>query len=216
MKNLTEQLNRIKTLMLVKEQCGADLGQCETDLENKGYTVYTPNEKKDVCDDNPIIKCVYNVLNSNGILDLIINSTQSSSKDCYVLSKSVKKEGGLPKYHFTFYADGQVYLSVKLKTNNNNDKLVFVGKFECDESSNNLTINRFKYQGVWGGSSIIPKDEKVKNDSGESIEISSTESAKLNVPVGDLMYKNLLSWLFNYDVTTNNTLLTKIKSLLTT
>ena len=65
-------------------------------------------------------------------------------------------------------------------------------------------------------SSLIPKDEKVKNDSGESIEISSTESAKLNVPVGDLMYKNLLSWLFNYDVTTNNTLLTKIKSLLTT
>jgi hypothetical protein len=157
------------------------------------------------------------VLNSNGILDLIINSTQSSSKDCYVLAKSVKKEGGLPKYHFTFYADGQVYLSVKLKTRNNNDKLVFVGKFECDEASNNLTINKFKYQGVWGGSSIIPKNEKVKKDSdGTTIEITSTESASYNIPVGDLMYKNFLSWLFNYDVTTNNTLLTKIKSLLTT
>lgn len=216
MKNLNEEIYRIKNLMLISEQCGGDLNQCETDLENKGYTVYNPNEKKDVCDENPIIKCVFNILNSNGITDLIINSTQSSSKDCYVLSKSVKKEGGLPKYHFTFYADNQVYLSIKLNAKNNNNKLVYRGKFECNESSNTITINRFKYQGVWSGSSIIPKDEKVKDTNGDSIEISSTESSNLNVPVGDLMYKDLLSWLYNYDVTSENTNLSKIISLLTT
>jgi hypothetical protein len=216
MRNLNEEIKNIKRLITLTEQCGSNLEQCETDLEGKGYTVYAPTEKKDICDENPIIKCVYNILTANGVSDLIINSTGSSTKDCYILAKSVKKEGGLPKYHFTFYADDQVYLSIKLNSNNNNDKLVYRGKFECDESGNKLTINQFKYQGIWSGSSILPKDEKVKDNSGNSIEIDSSDSASWNIPVGDLMYKNLLTWLFNYNVTSNNTVLTKIISLLTT
>jgi hypothetical protein len=211
MRNLNEEIKNIRRLIALTEQCGSDLNQCETDLEGKGYTVYAPSEKKDICDENPIIKCVYNILTANGVSDLIINSTGSSSKNCYVLAKSVKKENGFPKYHFTFYADNQVYLSIQLKPNNNNDKLVYRGRFECDESGNKLIINQFKYQGIWGGSSIIPKDEKVKD-----VVITSTESANWNIPVGDLMYKNLLTWLFNYNVTSNNTDLTKIISLLTT
>lgn len=216
MRNLNEEIKNIKRLISLTEQCGSDLNQCETDLEGKGYTVYAPSEKKDICDENPVIKCVYNILTANGVSDLIINSTGSSSKNCYVLAKSVKKENGFPKYHFTFYADNQVYLSIQLKTSNNNDKLVYRGRFECEESGNKLTINQFKYQGIWGGSSIVPKDEKVKDDSNNAIEVTSSESASWNIPVGDLMYKNLLTWLFNYNVTSNNTVLTKIISLLTT
>ena len=216
MRNLNEEINKIKRLISLNEQCGSDLEQCESDLESKGYTVYAPTEKKDICDENPVIKCVYNILTANGVSDLIINSTGSSSKNCYVLAKSVKKEGGFPKYHFTFYADNQVYLSIQLKSSNNNDKLVYRGRFECDESGNKLTINQFKYQGIWGGSSIIPKDEKVRDDSNNIVEVTSSESASWNIPVGDLMYKNLLTWLFNYNVTSNNTVLSKIISLLTT
>mgnify|MGYP003658072302 CR=1 FL=1 len=216
MRNLNEEIKKIKRLISLSEQCGSNIEQCETDLEGKGYTVYAPNEKKDICDENPIIKCVYNILTANGVSDLIINSTGSSTKNCFVLSKSVKKEGGFPKFHFTFYADNQVYLSIQLKSNNNNDKLVYRGRFECDESGNKLTINQFKYQGIWGGSSIIPKDEKVKDDSNDVVEVTSSESASWNIPVGDLMYKNLLTWLFNYNVTSNNTVLTKIISTLTT
>jgi hypothetical protein len=216
MRNLNEEIKNIKRLITLTEQCGSDLNQCETDLEGKGYTVYAPTEKKDICDENPTIKCVYNILTANGVSDLIINSTKSSSKDCYVLAKSVLKEGGLPKYHFTFYADGQVYLSFKMKSSNNNDKLVYRGQFECDESSNKLTINKLLYQGIWNGSSIAPKNEKVKDASDVVIQVSSTESASYNIPVGDLMYKNVLTWAWNYNVNDNSTILTKIISTLTT
>ena len=216
MRNLNEEIKNIKRLIALTEQCGSDLNQCETDLEGKGYTVYAPTEKKDICDENPVIKCVYNILTANGVSDLIINSTKSSSKDCYVLVKSVLKEGGLPKYHFTFYADGQVYLSFKMKSTNNDDKLVYRGTFECDESGNKLTINKLVYQGIWGGSSIVPKNEKVKDASGVVIPVSSTESTTYKIPVGDLMYKDVLSWAWNYNVKDNSTILTKIISLLTT
>ena len=216
MRNLNEEIKKIKRLISLSEQCGSNIEQCETDLEGKGYTVYAPTEKKDICDENPVIKCVYKILTTNGVLDLIINSTNSSTKDCFVLAKSVLKEGGVPKYHYTFYADGQVYLSVKLKSVNKDDKLVYRGQFNCDESGNILTINKLIYQGIWGGSSITPKNEKVRDPNNEVIVVRSTESTAYNIPAGDLMYKNLLSWLWNYNVNEKGAILTKIISTLTT
>ena len=216
MRNLNEEIKKIKRLISLSEQCGSNIEQCETDLEGKGYTVYAPTEKKDICDENPVIKCVYKILTTNGVSDLIINSTNSSTKDCFVLAKSVLKEGGVPKYHYTFYADGQVYLSVKLKSVNKDDKLVYRGQFNCDESGNILTINKLIYQGIWGGSSITPKNEKVRDPNNEVIVVSSTESTAYNIPAGDLMYKNLLSWSWNYNVNEKGAILTKIISTLTT
>ena len=42
--NLNEQISNIKRLMLLNEQCGSDLDQCEDDLQDKGYLVYNPTE----------------------------------------------------------------------------------------------------------------------------------------------------------------------------
>jgi hypothetical protein len=103
-----------------------------------------------------------------------------------------------------------------MKSTNNDDKLVYRGTFECDESGNKLTINKLVYQGIWGGSSIVPKNEKVKDASGVVIPVSSTESTTYKIPVGDLMYKDVLSWAWNYNVKDNSTILTKIISILTT
>jgi hypothetical protein len=104
-----------------------------------------------------------------------------------------------------------------MKSSNNNDKLVYRGQFECDESGNKLTINKLVYQGIWGGASITPKNEKVRDVNGvDIIQVSSTESNSYKIPAGDLMYKNVLSWAWNYNVNDNTTILTKIISILTT
>ena len=64
--------------------------------------------------------------------------------------------------------------------------------------------------------SITPKTEKVKDPNGDAIVVSSTESTSYNIPAGDLMYKNLLSWSWNYNVNEKGAILTKIISTLTT
>ena len=40
MKNLNEEINRIKTIISINEQCDGDLDQCAQDLEDKDYKVF--------------------------------------------------------------------------------------------------------------------------------------------------------------------------------
>ena len=128
MKNLKEQISRIKNLMLLSEQCGTDLNQCETDLENNGYKVFSPTESKNVCDDNENIQCLESSFSSlSGKLS--VSSAGNSIKDCFVLLKSNYQTMGLPTFHFTFYSDGQIVLSFLLNENNDKKKLVYRSKY---------------------------------------------------------------------------------------
>jgi hypothetical protein len=216
MNRLDEQINRIKSLMLINEQCGVDLNKCETDLEDKGYTVYNPNEKSSACENDSIINCVSKIFDNNGIR-YTISSTKSSNKDCFVLGISNKKEGGIPKYHFTFYSDNQVIFTAKLNSYCDDDKLMYKGKFECDESSGKLSINQLKYQGVYlNGSVKLETEKKIKDASGASIDISSGKSTSLEIPSGDLKYPHYLTYVLDFNVTKNNVKINNIKTLLTT
>jgi hypothetical protein len=218
MKNLNEEIKKIKHLMLFNEQCaGTDpeqLEQCEGDLEDNGYTVYNPSEKRSVCDENKTIKCVSEILKDKGI-EYSVSSTQSSTKDCFVLGKSKKKEGGLVKYHFTFYSDDQVVFTALMNNNNDSDLLLYRGKFECDESSKKLTINNLIYKGIWVNSSTKPEfDKKVKNINGDPINIDTSNASTLNINSGDLKYPDYLTYVYNFNVKNKNIDIDSIVDLL--
>ena len=74
MKNLNEEINRIKKIIYINEQCGDNLEQCAADLVDSEYKVFSPEQLKTSCEENTLIKCVYDALDSNGITDLLISS----------------------------------------------------------------------------------------------------------------------------------------------
>jgi len=208
MKNLNEEIKKIKHLMLFNEQCaGTDpeqLEKCEEDLEGEGYTVYNPSEKRSVCDENETIKCVSEILKDKGI-DYSISSTKSSTKDCFVLGKSKKIEGGLVKYHFTFYSDNQVVFTALMNSKNDSDLLLYRGRFSCDESSKKLTINNLSYKGIWKNGSTKPEiNKKVRDRNDDTINIDSSLSSSLNIQSGDLKYPDYLTYVYNFNVKNNN------------
>ena len=201
MKNLDEQLNRIKSLMLIKEQCGGDLAKCEEDLENQGYKVFSPSETSTSCENNDNIKCVKNTLSSVSS-SLSVSSAGNSIDDCFVLVKSKHKTSGLPTFYLTFYSDGQVILTFLLSSENENKKLFYRSKYECDGSNINIKggSSTFKYLGIVKGTSVKWENGIIQKDSGGTsvdVEINSSESADMKIPEGPLKYGNSLTHYLN-------------------
>ncbi len=201
MRNLTEQVNRIKSLMLIKEQCGGDLSKCEEDLEGQGYKVFNPTETASSCDNNENIKCVKEGLSSVAS-NLSVSSAGNSIDDCFVLAKSKHKTSGVPTFHFTFYSDGQVILTFLLNTINDNKKLFYRSKYECDGTNINIKggSGTFKYLGVVKGTSVKWENDIFQKDSGGSsvdVVINSSESASMSIPEGGLKYGDTLTYYLN-------------------
>ena len=204
MKNLNEEVNRIKKIMSIDEQCGGDWDKCEDDLERQGYKVSSPNELKVSCENNTIIKCVNDILSSNSISDIIISSAGDSTKDCYVLVKSTKKQNGLPKFMITFYSDNQVVIEIILNSENDNDKIVYRGKYECGGTNLQILGNKFNYIGVKKSGSVTINNSFVKANDGTFVIVDSSGSGNMKIPPGKLKYNDFLTYYSNLLSTVNN------------
>ena len=183
--------------MLLSEQCGTDLNQCETDLENNGYKVFSPTESKNVCDDNENIQCLESSFSSlSGKLS--VSSAGNSIKDCFVLLKSNYQTMGLPTFHFTFYSDGQIVLSFLLNENNDKKKLVYRSKYECSGGSVEIKGGLgFKYIGVKSGNGVNSENLTFINDNGNNVVINNTQSIGMELKTGELKYEDVLTYYMN-------------------
>ena len=219
MKNLSEEVNRIKKIISINEQCGTDKDQCERDLEDLEYKVFSPQDLKSTCEDNPTIKCVADALST--VSDMSISSVGSSTKDCYVLVKSNKTVTGLPKFMITFYADNQVVISVLLGSKNNNEKLLYRSKYECDAGILKIKGGIFNYIGVRESGSAKMKNFNILKSNGSIIMVKSTETGPFGIPEGELKSTNYLTHYLNKalniagNVKTNGLNSTEILKILT-
>lgn len=201
MRNLNEQVKRIKSLMLIKEQCGGDLIQCADDLKDEGYIVYSDLEIAASCDNNEVIKSVKDSLSSVSS-QLITGADQKTSiDDCYVLAKGKGRTTGTSHrtYNLTFYADEQVIISMKLGSKNDFKKLIFRGEFRSDGT--NLDImggTKFKFIGVRDGSGGPTSFENanILNSSGAEVVTTSAEQSSWGV-TDPLDYKSALNYFLN-------------------
>ncbi len=205
MKNLNEQINRIKSLMLIKEQCGGDYPQCEEDLEDEGYKVFSPAELSSSCENNEVIKNVKTVLDDNRLSGkYTISSAGESTLDCYVLVKGTNKESGRVRFHFTFYADGQVVISQQLNSQNNADKILYRGKYECDGSTLKILGGRdFKYIGIKSSGGANFENKVYLNTSGAEIHPTATQMDDWGV-TDPLKYSGVLSYYLNVNSILSN------------
>jgi hypothetical protein len=221
MKNLKEQINRIKNLMLISEQCGGDLDQCETDLENQGYRVFSPIESKNTCDQNENIQCLESSFSSlSG--KMTIGSMGSSVKDCFVLLKSNRETNGLPTFHITFYSDGQVILSFLLNEHNDKKKLLYRSKYQCSGGSVEIKGGiGFKYIGVKSGNGAKAENLTFEDDSDNDVDITNSESSAMQIQTGPLKYQDVLTYymnkkgIFNGNVLNKGLSYSQIETLLT-
>ena len=206
MRNLNEQISRIKTLMLIKEQCGGDLSQCEEDLEAANYKVFSPIEQSSQCESNDVIKCVKDWLTDNSITNYTINSVGDSINDCYVLVKGNNKIDGNTRFHFSFYADNQVVLSMKLdNSKNGGKKLLYRGRFDCGGSGPSIMGGKgFKYIGVKSSSGADFKNEPYLDPS-SGVEFNPNANKQSSWGVKDpIKYDDTLSfWLNGMSVLSN-------------
>jgi len=197
MKNLNEEINRIKTIIFINEQGQAELDKCETDLENAGYKVFSVNELKSTCEENEVIKCVADTLDSKGLKseNFLISSLGSSTKDCYVLVKSVMMISSTPKFHFSFYSDNQIIITIRLNSNNGSKKLLYSGKYNC--SGGNITYGQLKYEGVTKDRKSTMVNSELMNSSGDFINVDAVKASEIGIDVGNLKMKDTLTWYLN-------------------
>jgi len=101
MKNdINKQISDIKRLILLNEQCGGDLPQCEEDLEDNNYLVYNPAERRAKgadCEDIQIIKDIKQIMVDGGIA--APRSDKSPNGNCYVEAKSKSGYGPSEGYN---------------------------------------------------------------------------------------------------------------------
>jgi len=221
MKSLNEELERIKSLMFINEQCGSDIPQCEIDLENLGYKVFSSSELKTTCESNTTIKCVEerleglsSIITSNSL----ISSAGESTKDCFVLVKSVRKVKGSPKFHFSFYADDQLVITMRLNSHNNLKKLVYSGKYAC---SGYLKFSKLKYKGVYKSGKTTMENEPVLNNSGSTINVTAVDAAAMGIEAGVLKMRDVFTWWLsavlsiNKNIRANELIASDVTSILT-
>jgi hypothetical protein len=183
--------------MLIKEQCGTDLDQCEEDLEEKGYKVFNPAETQSSCENNESIQCLQTAFSSLSS-KMSVSSVGNSMNDCYVLLKGSALTNGSPTIYITTYADGQIIISYLLNENNNNKKLLYRGKYTCNGGSIEVKGgSTFKFIGVRSGQGADFKNDFFLNSSGIPYEINNSQSAIMGIPTGPLKYENVLTFYLN-------------------
>lgn len=220
MRNLNEQISRMKSLMLIKEQCvgtnSTQLEKCEQDLENNGYLVYNSFEQYNLCENKENLKNANIVLESNSINTNNLNFAKEEDGDCYLLSKSVKEENNEPKFHITFYDDNQVVITTRLNNNNDNKKLLYDGKYKATSST--ISFSPLKYKGVLEGGSFDKESFKILSGSSSTdiLTISAADGASWGIPSGELDVQFYLPYFLEKNVLSNPLMLANVLYLLKT
>jgi hypothetical protein len=202
MRNLNEQVKRIKSLMLIKEQCGGDLTKCAEDLKDKDYIVYSPLEIAASCDNNEVIKSVNDSLNSVSGQLITGADKKSSVDDCYVLAKGKSSPTGTSHrtWNITFYADEQVLISLKLGAKNDFKKLIFRGEFQSDGTTLDIMGGtKFKFIGVRdgsGGPTSFENGNILNGATGVEISATTTEQSSWGV-TNPVNYASALNYFTN-------------------
>lgn len=205
MRNLNEQISRMKSLMLIKEQCvgtnSVQLEKCEQDLENNGYIVHNSFEQYNMCENKVNLKNVNIVLESNTINTNNLNFGKEEDGDCYLLAKSVKEQNNEPKFHITFYDDNQVVITARLDRDNNDfKKLLYDGKYKAQGSS--IGFSSLKYKGVLEGGSLNKDSFPIMSGSSPTdiLTISASEGASWNIPSGQLDVQYYLPYVLESNI----------------
>ena len=220
MRNLNEQISRMKSLMLIKEQCvgtnSTQLQKCEQDLENNGYIVYSSFEQYNLCENKVNLKNVNIVLDSNSINTNNKTFGKEEDGDCYLLAKSVKEENNEPKFHITFYDDNQVVITTLLNSNNQNKKLLYDGKYKANSSS--IGFSSLKYKGVLEGGSFDKDSFKILSGSTSTdiLTISASDGASWGIPSGELDVQFYLPYFLESNILTSSLTLSNVLYLLKT
>lgn len=181
MRNLNEQISRMKSLMLIKEQCvgtnSIQLEKCEQDLENNGYIVHNSFEQYNMCENKVNLKNANIVLESNNVNTNNLNFGKEEDGDCYLLAKSVKITGNEPKFHITFYDDQQVVITTRLNEDNDYKKLLYDGKYNANGST--IEFSTLKYKGVLKGNSFDKSSFSIMSGSSSTdiLTISASDGA---------------------------------------
>jgi len=220
MRNLNEQISRMKSLMLIKEQCvgtnSVQLEKCEQDLENNGYIVHNSFEQYNMCENKVNLKNVNIVLESNTVNTNNLNFGKEEDGDCYLLAKSVKEESNEPKYHITFYDDNQVVITTRLNSDNGNKKLLYDGKYKATSSS--VGFSSLKYKGVLEGGSFDKDSFKILSGSSTTdiLTISASDGASWNIPSGQLDVQYYLPYVLESNILSTPLLISNVLYLLKT
>jgi len=221
MRNLNEQISRMKSLMLIKEQCvgtnSTQLQKCEQDLENNGYIVYSSFEQYNLCENKVNLKNVNIVLDSNSINTNNKTFGKEEDGDCYLLAKSVKEEENEPKFHITFYDDNQVVITARLDRDNNGfKKLLYDGKYKAEGSS--IGFSPLKYKGVLEGGSFDKDSFPIMSGSSSTdiLTISASDGASWGIPSGELDVQFYLPYFLESNILTSSLTLSNVLYLLKT
>lgn len=220
MRNLNEQISRMKSLMLIKEQCvgtnPTQLEKCEQDLENNGYIVYNSFEQYNLCENKENLKNVNIVLETNGINTNNRNFGKEEDGDCYLLAKSVKEESNEPKFHITFYDDNQVVITTRLNSFNDNKKLLYDGKYKSTSSS--IGFSSLKYKGVLEGGSFDKDSFKIMSGSSSTdiLTISASDGSSWGIPSGELDVQYYLPYVLESNILASSFTLSNVLYLLKT
>jgi hypothetical protein len=179
--NLLTEITHIKKLMGLIESSNEE---CEKQLEDDGYVVYSPNEqlgKVESCEGKKIIKCVNEWMKSNNVDDNLI-SIDSYKSVCYLMVQSSGKiklgEKQTNDVTWIFWQNGDLSLIDTFSTKQIPDpasgvefgQYQYQGKYECD--GNVLKGIDLKYLGVYEVDKYdkIIKDKKFKTSSGIDID----------------------------------------------
>jgi hypothetical protein len=185
--NLLTEISHIKKLMGLLESSDEE---CESQLEDKGYVVYSPNEqigKVEACEGKKLIKCVKEWMKSNGVDDELI-TIDSHKSVCYLMVQSIKKIklGSVETNDVTwlFWQNGDLsyidtFSKIQIPDPASGEKYGqyhYQGNFECDGSD--LKAINFKYLGVYEVDKYdkLIKDKKFKTDSGLEIDKASNNN----------------------------------------
>ncbi len=207
MRNLNEQIGRIKSLMLIKEQCvgtnSTQLEKCEEDLEGEGYIVYNKFDQYNLCENKQNLKNVNIILESNSIDTNNKTFGKENDGDCYVLAKSVLILNREPKFHITFYDDQQVVITVRLNEYNDYKKLLYDGKYSADGSA--ITFSTLKYKGVYEGGSFDKNSFKILSGASTTdiLTISASDGASWGIPSGELDVQHYLPYYLERNILTS-------------
>lgn len=180
-KNITEEINRVKEIISLNEQCGPDLIQCGEDLQEKGYKVFTPKDystKVDKCRGNDVIKCVKELLINNNVNEDNITVADGGAQGCYVLAEGsgIMSGTGRSKWNVTFFADKYIVITAKLGKHNKNMKLVYRGEFNCNIDE----IINLNYIGNFSDGRINAEAEyTLKDASGNDRTLTDAEAIEL-------------------------------------
>lgn len=179
--NLLTEITHIKKLMGLLESSNEE---CEQQLEDNGYVVYSPNEqvgKVESCEGKKLIKCVKEWMVSNNVDDNLI-SIDSYKSVCYLMvQSSLKIKLGVKETNditWIFWQNGDLsyidtFAAKEIPDPASGEEFGqyhYQGKYECNGAD--LKAIDFNYLGVYEVDKYdkIIKGKTFKTSSGTDID----------------------------------------------